>query len=725
MIPAVIVVCGGISIFSYFGASKELKEQVLSGLCSLAADGAAYLKLHIDYHRLALEGVANRHVIRSMNWEQDQKPALLSEITRLGYLDMGVVTPDGNCRYPNDTTAFLGDRSYVQEAFSGKSVMSDVLISRVTGEPVIMLAAPIRGPEGVLGVLIARQDGYALSKIIDRIKFGKNGYSYMINKEGALIAHGNREFVKTARNFLVEGKTNTVFRRLSDMMQRMSGGETGTDEYFFMGSYRLFGYAPVPGTDWSFAVGAIRKDVYAGLYQMRNRFIIIFIISVALGFGVAVLLARNITRPVKQAVSVIRTIELNNNLMQSVPVTSEDEIGVLGKTVNSLLAKFREVVEDSQHASGSAIEINTVLLDKTGLSGEAFSMINGALGVLEQKVTEQNTKTDETMQSALTQKKIANEVENKTEKISTANRVLKESIESQTANTSELAAGVEEMTSNIHNVTKTSEQASALMTELTSRAETSGLEMQSSVGLSHQVTGAMQDIQAFSNIISEIAGQTNLLAMNAAIEAAHADSAGRGFAVVAEEIRKLADRSGAESLKARKNIESIHEKVNATVESMTRAAEGFAQVQESSQKAAEITNSIKNAMTEQSNGTQEMLLAVTDLQKSAAGVNEAYQDIEALVAEITQGGKEMKDLSERGIAAMESLAKIGGQVQKAMKDIASARSTAEAAVKSVESESHRSTEALNKLTSLVSLFRTSQNTALGITTKDGGEAQLF
>lgn len=99
-------------------------------------------------------------------------------------MEMGVATPDGKTRYTDGSTAELGDRDYFRSALAGKVVMSDVVISRVTGKPVIMMAAPITVDGRSVGVLLARLDGQLLSEITDKVKFGDIGYSYIIGSSG-------------------------------------------------------------------------------------------------------------------------------------------------------------------------------------------------------------------------------------------------------------------------------------------------------------------------------------------------------------------------------------------------------------------------------------------------------------------------------------------------------------------------------------------------------------
>ena len=259
------VVCAGFGVSSYRTSASAIEKRVNQSLPQIAEDAGKLINATLGVYFIGMEAVANRLVIRSMDWEK-QLPALKEEISRQGFIEMGVATPDGKARYTDGSTAELGDMDYIRNALAGKVVMSDVFISRVTRKPVIMMAAPISVDGRSVGVLLARLDGQLLSEITDKVKFGDIGYSYIINAKGVLIAHRKREFINESRNFLEEGKTNPEFSAVSKMLQRMVKGERGYDSYMFGGVENYFGYAPIPNTGWSVAVGAKKSEVLEDVY---------------------------------------------------------------------------------------------------------------------------------------------------------------------------------------------------------------------------------------------------------------------------------------------------------------------------------------------------------------------------------------------------------------------------------------------------------------------------
>ena len=152
------LVCAGLGFIAYDRAMRASLGQVQENIQLMSQDGSRLVRSRLDFFILGLEGIANRDVIRSMNWDR-QKLVLERETERMKYLGMGVINADGMALYPDGTTADLRDRGYFKEAMAGKSVLSNVIISRVTNSPVIILATPIKGFAGdVKAVLLARLD---------------------------------------------------------------------------------------------------------------------------------------------------------------------------------------------------------------------------------------------------------------------------------------------------------------------------------------------------------------------------------------------------------------------------------------------------------------------------------------------------------------------------------------------------------------------------------------
>ena len=150
IIGLLVITSTAIGTLSFVQSSGALQEQVEENIPLMAQDGARLVSRYIENYRIAVEGVASRDVIESMDWSR-QRPALEKETERLGILGMGIIAPDGEARYPDGSTAQLGDRNYFRQAMNGRTAFSDIIISRVVNRPVFIAAAPIRNDRGHAG----------------------------------------------------------------------------------------------------------------------------------------------------------------------------------------------------------------------------------------------------------------------------------------------------------------------------------------------------------------------------------------------------------------------------------------------------------------------------------------------------------------------------------------------------------------------------------------------
>ena len=211
---------------------------------------------------------------------------------------------------------------------------------------------------------------------------------------------------------------------------------------------------------------------------------------------------------------------------------------------------------------------------------------------------------------------------------------LSETVESEATAVAESSASIEEMIANISMVTKNVNHTSNIIEELDTEAARGGElidQVSKEIGA---ISEQSSDLQEANELITSIASQTNLLAMNAAIEAAHAGDAGKGFAVVADEIRRLAETSGQQSQTIAQNINSILYVIKTVVNSASDTETAFSQINDKIKTAIQLQETIKNAMAEQTQGSTEILEAI-------ASLNEDSQIVNRESSQMASTGKEM------------------------------------------------------------------------------------
>ena len=651
-------VCIGFGVASYRTSANAIEKRVNESLPQIAEDAGKLINARLGIYFLGIDTAANRLVIRSMDWSK-QLPALKEEMARQGFMEMGVATPDGKTRYTDGTTAELGDRDYFKNALAGKVVMSDVVISRVTGKPVIMMAAPITVDGRAVGVLLARLDGQLLSEISDNVKFGDIGYSYIINGKGALIAHRKREYVTDARNFLEEGKTNPEFSALSKMLQRMVKGERGYDSYTFVGSENFFGFAPIPNTGWSVAVGAKKSEVLEDVYEMKTTFALLSLGFLVAGALVAFALAQSIAVPVNKLVTAAVSIS-NGDLSATSGLDQKDEIGVLDGAIKAmvaaLIAKMGEADEQAKIAHHETEKAQQATLEAQAAKEQA------------------ERKTEGMHQAARQLEGVVQIVSSASEELSAQVEQSSRGADEQSARVRETATAMEEMNATVLEVARNAQQAADLSQQAKQQAlEGSQIVNEAVKGIESvhtQSTAIKQDMDALGKqaenigqimgVIADIADQTNLLALNAAIEAARAGDAGRGFAVVADEVRKLAEKTMTATQEVgqaitgiqqgtKKNIHNV-EQVAASIEVATslsvRSGESLKQILEFVHMVNDQVQSIATASEQQSAASEEINHSVEQVANISAETAQAMEQAASAVTELAQQSQALQRLIE-------------------------------------------------------------------------------
>ncbi|EPR34361.1 methyl-accepting chemotaxis sensory transducer with Cache sensor [Alkalidesulfovibrio alkalitolerans DSM 16529] len=659
-----VLVCGGLGYIAYDRASTAVTNAVHENMPTMAEEGAKLVRSRLDYHLLAVQGVANRHVVRSMDWSL-QAPALEDETKRLGYLGMGIIAPNGQARYPDGSTADLGDRDYFKAAMAGETVASDVIISRVTNSPVMITAAPIRNERGqVAAVLIARLDATMFSLITDEIKYGRTGYSYIIDGKGTLIAHGNRQYVLDQRNFIEEARTDPQFARLAQMLQRMTKGERGYDEYYFAGSDRYFGYAPIPGTKWSIAVGAVKDDVMADVYALRSAIAWASAAFLFVGVIAALLISRVVTGPVRRLMAFAGAVA-GGDLKATSGIDQKDEIGKLNvsiqQMVDSLIAKMEEAEEKSRLAAQETEKARQATAEAEQARKEAEQakrqgMLQAA-GRIE-GIVERMTSASEELSAQVEQaSRGSEEQKHRVAETATAMEEMNATVIEVARNASQSAADADNAKGKAQGGETSVREVIAAIEDVKAQAEALQTSME---GLGRQA----EDIGRIIGVIEDIADQTNLLALNAAIEAARAGDAGRGFAVVADEVRKLAEKTMSATKEVGQAISSIQGEARKSVTATSEAAKAVAKsttlAEHSGAALMEIVTIVSNT------AGQVASIATAAEQQSATSeeINRAIEDISRISNETAQ-------VMSESAKAISDLARQASELQALVEDLKS------------------------------------------------------
>jgi methyl-accepting chemotaxis protein len=322
------------------------------------------------------------------------------------------------------------------------------------------------------------------------------------------------------------------------------------------------------------------------------------------------------------------------DLTRRIFICSVDEVGTIAGMVNSFCENMGSGMQDIKGGQGE--------LAASGLKLEEHA--SGMASSLERvsRVVEQvRMKTEEQMKSA-------------TEASAAVGRIAKNiesldgSIKTQVVSMSQASSAVEEMIGNIASIGTVTEKM-AVQFKTVDDAATRGSAIQRESGARiGEIVGQSQALQEANRIIATIAAQTNLLAMNAAIEAAHAGEAGRGFSVVADEIRKLAENSSGESRKIGAELKQIVGTINRIVKNAEALEQSFVQVSARVNETGTLVQEVENAVKEQREG--------------AGQVMNALKAMNDMTVQVSAGSREMSEGNESMLREIGSLQNQAGEI---------------------------------------------------------------
>jgi methyl-accepting chemotaxis protein len=387
-----------------------------------------------------------------------------------------------------------------------------------------------------------------------------------------------------------------------------------------------------------------RNDEIAREYSSRILYTVGVLAAVLVAqLAFSGLLIASVRRGIKGVSSNLRAMaEGSGDLTVRLPMHSNDDLGKLAGAFNTLMESLGSLVAGARREVGDASRNMRSLMGVIEDSASAAESIRSAADGMGDRLGHQEASVEVSTAS----------VGNVVDSISS----LRSMIVEQSAGVEESSAAIEEMVANINSVSKGAERSDALMAELVEAAKAGDSIVADVSSGGRAVSTKSELLIEANNLIADIASRTNLLAMNAAIEAAHAGDAGRGFAVVADEIRKLAESVTEQSKGINANLADIRGSIEAMVESSEKAREAFDGMNAIIIEAHRHEDEIRDAMREQSVGSAEILKAIASINSITERVRRAFDDIDASGSKIRTELASLKsrtaELGESGVGVV-------------------------------------------------------------------------